>query len=134
LRGGQIIAKILKVEGTDFISHYPNVGNVIGDAADEGIRIITTRHERTAVAIADAYTRYSMGHKHGVAMSQSGHAAHNLMGGMGQAFDDLSPILMMPAGSRMNQLEKRGGTQLLTIRVSPNGAHVLIMPLTSPVS
>ena len=42
LRGGQIIAKILKVEGTDFISHYPNVGNVIGDAADEGIRIITT--------------------------------------------------------------------------------------------
>lgn len=107
LRGGQIIAKILKVEGTDFISHYPNVGNVIGDAADEGIRIITTRHERTAVAIADAYTRYSMGHKHGVAMSQSGHAAHNLMGGMGQAFDDLSPILMMPAGSRMNQLEKR---------------------------
>jgi thiamine pyrophosphate-dependent acetolactate synthase large subunit-like protein len=107
LRGGQIVAKILKIEGTDFVSHYPSVGSVIGDVADEGIRVITTRHERTAVAMADAYTRYSMGHKHGVAMSQANHAAHNLMGGMGQAFDDLSPILMMPAGVPMNQLQMR---------------------------
>jgi thiamine pyrophosphate-dependent acetolactate synthase large subunit-like protein len=107
LKGGQIVAKILKLEGTDFVSHYPSVGNVIGDVADEGIRVITTRHERTAIAMADAYTRYSLGHKHGVAMSQANHASHNLLGGIGQAFDDLSPILMMPAGVPMRQLQLR---------------------------
>ncbi len=107
MKGGQIVAKILKAEGTDFVSHYPSVGNVIGYVADEGIRVITTRHERTAIAMADAYTRYSMGHKHGVAMSQANHASQNLLGGMGQAFDDLSPILMMPAGVPMGQLQLR---------------------------
>lgn len=107
MKGREMVAKILKTEGTDFVSHYPSVGRVIGDIADEGIRIITTRHERTAIAMADAYTRYSMGHKHGVAMTQANHASHNIMGGLGQAFDDLSPILMMPAGIAMNQLQKR---------------------------
>ena len=106
MKGSQAIAKILKMEGTDFVSHYPYVP-VTEDLLDEGIRVITTRHERTAVSMADAYTRYSMGHTTGVAMCQVGWAAHNLLGGLGQAFDDLSPMLMMPTGWKMDALDKR---------------------------
>lgn len=103
LRGGQAVAKILKMEGTEFVAHYPYV-SIIQDLLDEGIRVITTRHERTAVAIADAYTRLSMGHKNGVALASF---AHNILGGLGQAYDDLSPILMIPSGHSMNQSNKR---------------------------
>lgn len=106
MKGGQVLAKILKMEGTDFVAHYPFVP-VTGELLDEGIRVITTRHERTAVAMADAYTRLSMGHKNGVAMCQSGWGAHNILGALGQAFDDLSPMLMIPCGHRMRQLDKR---------------------------
>ncbi len=54
MRGGQALARVLKMEGTDFVSYYPLVP-MAPDLLDEGIRVITTRHERTAVAIADAY-------------------------------------------------------------------------------
>lgn len=106
MRGGQALAKVLKMEGTDFVSYYPMVP-IAPDLVDEGIRVITTRHERTAVAIADAYTRLSMGHKNGVAMCQIGWGAHNLLGGLGQAFDDLSPMLVVPCGYAMNRLDRR---------------------------
>ncbi len=106
MRGGKVVAKILKMEGTDFVAHYPSVP-ITDDLLDEGIRVITTRNERTAVSMADAYTRYSMGHKNGVAMSQIGWAAHNLLGGLGQAYDDLSPMLMMPCGLSMDAVDKR---------------------------
>ncbi len=106
MRGGQALAKVLKMEGTEFVSYYPMVP-IAPDIVDSGIRLITTRHERTAVAMADAYTRLSMGHKNGVAMSQIGWGAHNLLGGLGQAFDDLSPILVIPCGFQMKNLDRR---------------------------
>ncbi len=106
LKGGEVIAKILKMEGTEFVAHYPIVP-ITQELLDEGIRVITTRHERTAIAMADAYTRFSMGHKTGVAMCQMGWGAYNTIGGLGQAFYDLSPMLMMPTGYQMNQLGKR---------------------------
>lgn len=106
MKGGQALAKVLKIEGTDFVSYYPSVP-VAQDIVDEGIRVITTRHERTAVAMADAYTRLSMGHKNGVAMCQIGWGAQNLLGGLGQAFDDLSPMLVVPCGYPMKRLDRR---------------------------
>ncbi len=106
LKGGRAVAKILKMEGTDFVAHYPFVP-ITQELMDEGIRVITTRHERTSIAMADAYTRCSMGHKNGVAMCQVGWGAHNILGGLGQAYDDLSPILVIPCGHKMNQLGKR---------------------------
>lgn len=106
MKGGKALAKVLKMEGTDFVSYYPSVP-MAQDLVDEGIRVITTRHERTALAMADAYTRLSMGHKNGVAMCQIGWGAHNLLGGLGQAYDDLSPILVVPCGYAMNRLDRR---------------------------
>jgi len=106
LKGGRAIAKVLKMEGTDFVSHYPFVP-ITQDLIDEGIRVITTRHERTSVAMADAYTRCSMGHKNGVAMCQVGWGAHNILGALGEAHDDLIPMLMIPCGYPMNRLDLR---------------------------
>jgi acetolactate synthase-1/2/3 large subunit len=106
LKGGKVVAKILKIEGTEFVTHYPNVPTT-ADILDEGIRVIATRHERTSLAIADAYARCSMGHKNGVAMCQSGQGAHNILGGLAQAYDDLSPILMIPCGHSMGELDLR---------------------------
>ena len=106
LKGGAAIAKVLKIEGTDFVAHYPFVP-ITKELMDEGIRVITTRNERTAVAMADAYTRMSMGQKNGVAMCQSGWGAQNILGGLGQAYDDLSPMLMIPCGYKMDQLDMR---------------------------
>ena len=106
MKGGQALAKVIKMEGTDFVSYYPSVP-MAQDMVDEGLRVITTRHERTALAMADAYTRLSMGRKNGVAMCQIGWGAHNLLGGLGQAFDDLSPILVVPCGYPMNRLNRR---------------------------
>jgi len=106
LKGGRAVAKILKMEGTDFVAHYPFVP-MTGDILDEGIRVIVTRHERTSLAIADAYTRCSMGRKNGVAMCQIGQGAENILGGLAQAYDDLSPMLVIPCGHSLNQLDLR---------------------------
>jgi len=106
LKGGRAVAKILKMEGTDFVSHYPFVP-ITQDLIDEGIRVVTTRHERTGLAMADAYTRLSMGHKNGVAMCQLGWGAHNILGGLGEAYYDLVPMLMMPCGYPMDRLDMR---------------------------
>lgn len=106
MKGGRAVAKVLKMEGTDFVSHYPFV-SITQDLIDEGIRVITTRHERTAVSMADAYTRCSMGHKNGVAMCQVGWGAHNILGGLAEAYDDLSPMLMMPCGYSASRVDLR---------------------------
>jgi acetolactate synthase-1/2/3 large subunit len=106
LKGGQAVAKILKAEGTDFMSHYPFVP-ITEELLDEGIRVIVTRHERTSISMADAYTRLSMGHKNGVAMCQLGWGAHNILGGLAEAYDDLSPMLMIPCGYSVNRMELR---------------------------
>jgi thiamine pyrophosphate-dependent acetolactate synthase large subunit-like protein len=42
LKGGQASAKVLKMEGTDFVSYYPSVP-MAQNLVDEGIRVITTR-------------------------------------------------------------------------------------------
>ena len=106
MKGGQAVAKTLKIEGTEFVTLYPMV-SITKELVEEKIRVIIPRHERTAVAIADAYTRCSMGHKNGVCLVQPQQGAQNILGGLAQAYDDLSPILMLPDGVRMNQLDSR---------------------------
>ena len=58
------IAKILKIEGIEFISGFPR-NPLLDPAAEEGIRFIKTRNERVAVNIADGYTRASFGKRTG---------------------------------------------------------------------
>ncbi len=63
------IARILKAEGTAFVSHFPSckVNNAIGDERD--IPLLMMRDERYGVAVADAFSRLSDGKKFGDALS-----------------------------------------------------------------
>ena len=52
MQGNNVIAKILKAEGVDFISCFP-ANTLIDQAAKEGIKPMICRQERAGVNIAD---------------------------------------------------------------------------------
>lgn len=103
MQGITAIARILKMEGVEFISGFPM--NAIFEAgAKEGIRPITVRHERVGVGIADGFTRASFGRRIGVCAMQSGPGVQNAYGGVAQAFSESVPILVMPTGPARRRL------------------------------
>jgi thiamine pyrophosphate-dependent acetolactate synthase large subunit-like protein len=93
----QAIAKAMKAEGVDVLFAYP-VNPLIEAAAEEDIRTVIVRQERTGLHMADAYSRMSSGDKLGVFCMQHGPGAENAFGGVAQAFSESSPILVVPAG------------------------------------
>ena len=58
--GLSAIAKILKLEGVEWVACYPS-NNLIEAVAMEGIRTVMFRHERGAVMAADGYSRATTG-------------------------------------------------------------------------
>ena len=93
--GKTAVARILKMEGVEFVTCFP-MNPVLDAVAAEGIRLITTRTERVAVGIADGFTRATFGKRNGVAMVQSGPGSENAFAAVAQAFADSVPILFMP--------------------------------------
>ena len=91
------IAKILKLEGVEHITCFPN-NAVIEAGAVEGIRPVCARTERVAVNIADGLSRVSGGRRIGVAAVQYGPGTENAFGGLAQAYSDASPVLFLPGG------------------------------------
>ncbi len=95
--GKTAVARVLKMEGLEFVTCFP--GNPLIEAvAVEGIRPIKARTERVAVGIADGFTRASFGRRNGVCFVQSGPGSENQFAGVAQAFADSVPILLMPGG------------------------------------
>ena len=93
--GKTAVANILGQEGVDVVFCFPN--NILIDAcAAAGIRPIISRMERTAVNMADAYSRVNNGNKNGVCIVQGGPGIENAFSGVAQAYADSSPILMIP--------------------------------------
>jgi len=100
--GKTAVARILKMEGVEFVTCFP-LNPVLDAVAAEGIRLITTRTERVAVGIADGFTRASFGKRIGVAMVQSGPGSENAFAAVAQAFSDSVPILFMPGAPGRRQ-------------------------------
>jgi hypothetical protein len=71
MNGAEVIAKILKIEGTEFFSCYPR-NQVIEPCAAIDIRPILCRQERVGVGIADGYSRIKRGKRNGVFGAQAG--------------------------------------------------------------
>ncbi len=95
MQGKAAIANILKAEGTEFITCFPS--NFLIDAcATVGIRPILARTERVAINIADAYSRLSNGRRIGVTLTQGNPGIENSFSGVAFAYQDNSPILLMP--------------------------------------
>lgn len=93
----QAIARILKAEGVKYLFGYP-LNPIIEAAAEEDIRTIIVRQERTGVHMADALSRMTSGDEIGVFVMQHGPGAENSFGGVAQAYGESVPVLIMPAG------------------------------------
>ncbi len=102
------IARILKTENTEWVSTFPvsKVNNAFGT---EGLKLLMTRDDRYAVAVADAYSRINNGDKIGVCTFSGGinaAGAQVAYSGIAQAYEDGSPVLCIvdavPIGSNQS--------------------------------
>ncbi len=91
------IARILKIEGAEFLSAYPTTPLIEAVAAVD-IRPILCRQERVGVGIADGYARASNGRKLAAFCMQYGPGAENAFPGVATAFSDSTPMLLLPLG------------------------------------
>jgi thiamine pyrophosphate-dependent acetolactate synthase large subunit-like protein len=103
MQGVTAIAKILKMEGVDFISGFP-MNSVFEASAKEGIRPILSRNERVGVGMADGFTRASFAQRVGVCAMQNGPGIENSFSGIAQAFSESVPILALPGGAARRRL------------------------------
>src|SRR5262245_35832956 len=97
MNGNQLIARILKQEGTEYLFCFPS-NPLIDACAAEGIRPIMARTERTLINMADGYTRMLDGRRTGVCAVQHGPGAENAFGGVAQAASDSVPLLLFAGG------------------------------------
>jgi acetolactate synthase I/II/III large subunit len=91
------IARILKIEGAEFLSAYPTTP-VIEAAARAEIRPVLCRQERVGVGIADGYARVTNGKKLAAFCMQYGPGAENAFPGVATAYSDSTPMLLLPLG------------------------------------
>ena len=102
----QAVARILKEEGVEWIACFPS-NNLIEEVAKVGIRTIMFRQERGALMAADGFSRLNDREKFGVVITQGGPGSENSMGGLAQAFADNVPMLYLPGGSPVAQMQVR---------------------------
>lgn len=98
MNGADLIAQILKLEGTEFLSCYPR-NPVIDACATIDIRPILCRQERIGVGIADGFSRIRRGKQNGVFAAQQGPGIENAFAGVAQAYSENVPLLVIPAGN-----------------------------------
>ena len=118
MNGDQLMAKLLKKEGTEWISCFP-AQTLIEACSQEGIRPILCRQERAGVNMADAYSRINNGNKIGVFTMQHGPGAENGFGGVAQAYADNVPMLLIPGGSTERRVGVHPGFDAI-----PNYQHI----------
>jgi acetolactate synthase-1/2/3 large subunit len=93
LRGAQILARCLTLEGVEVLFGYPGGANLeIFDVLQEyGIRCIRVEHEQGAAHAAEGFARATG--KVGVCLATSGPGATNLVTGIADANSDSVPIV-----------------------------------------
>ncbi len=97
MQGADVIAAILKAEGTEFLACYPATP-MVDACAKLDIRPIICRQERMGMAIADGFSRTTNGKKLGVFAMQHGPGSENAFPGAAQSFSDNVPVLLLPGG------------------------------------
>ena len=102
MTGADLIARILKQEGVDFMGVIP-MNTLEEAAAKAGIRPLIFRQERVGVNLADGYSRVTNGRGTGVFSMQAGPGAENAFAGVAQAYADSVPILLLPASARLDR-------------------------------
>ena len=98
MTGKALLARILKLEGVEFLSCFPETP-LIDACAAEGIRPIVARSERVVVNIADGYSRAAGRGSIGVCSVQHDAGIENAFAGVAQAYADSVPVLVLPGGN-----------------------------------
>jgi acetolactate synthase-1/2/3 large subunit len=97
MKGAEVVAEILKREGTEFLSCYPR-NQIIEPCAALDIRPILCRQERVGVGLADGYSRIKRGKRNGVFAAQAGPGIENAFPGVAQAYTENVPLLIVSGG------------------------------------
>ncbi len=98
MNGADVIAAILKREGTEFLACYPR-NPLIEACAAIDIRTILCRQERVGVGMADGFSRIRRGRQNGVFAAQQGPGIENAFPGVAQAYSENVPLMVIPAGN-----------------------------------
>ena len=98
MKGTTAIASILRAEGVDFVGCIPS-HPLLDALALEDIRLIIPRQERVGINMVDGFSRVTNGRRTGVFLMQAQAGAENGFPGVAQAYDDSTPILLLPAGA-----------------------------------
>ncbi|MEE4217212.1 MAG: biosynthetic-type acetolactate synthase large subunit [Xanthomonadales bacterium] len=93
LRGAELLARSLQLEGVDVVFGYPGGANleIFDVLRDYGIHCVRVEHEQGAAHAAQGYARASG--KVGVCLATSGPGATNLVTGIADANSDSVPIV-----------------------------------------
>jgi len=102
MNGYEALARMLQIEGVEFLSAFP-AQPLIDVSARIGIRPVICRQERTGVNIADGFSRISNGRKFGVFTMQQGPGAENCFAGVAQAYADSVPMLILAGGEPLTR-------------------------------
>ncbi|MGF6837762.1 thiamine pyrophosphate-dependent acetolactate synthase large subunit-like protein [Paraburkholderia youngii] len=97
MTGAQIVAAILKQQGTKHIIGFPSSG-LFDSAAELDIPPVIARTPRVAVNIAEGYARTTLSDNLSVVTVQYGPGAESAFAGVAQAWNDRAPILFLPTG------------------------------------
>jgi acetolactate synthase-1/2/3 large subunit len=106
MNGADVVAEILKREGTEFLACYPR-NPVIDACAKRDIRTILCRQERVGVGMADGFSRIRRGRQNGVFAAQHGPGIENAFPGVAQAYAENVPVLVIPAGYSLKRQYNR---------------------------
>src|SRR5258708_1787558 len=103
MRGTEAVARILKLEGVEFLFSYPN-NPLIDEAARIGIRPIISRGGKTLINMADGYNPRAEGRRPTVIVVQAGPGIENAFGGLAQAYADSTPMMIIPGGPDQHRI------------------------------
>lgn len=94
--GARLLIDALKAHGVDTIFGIPGIHNLaIYDALydEASMRVVTTRDERGAAHMADGYARATG--RPGICVTVPGPGVTNALTGIGEAYADSSPVLLL---------------------------------------
>ncbi|MFC1905869.1 thiamine pyrophosphate-binding protein [Chloroflexota bacterium] len=104
--GGYLLVKALKRHGVNYIFTLSGLQtqSIYNACIDEGIYLIDTRHEQTAVFMADAWARATG--QPGVALLSAGPGMTNGITGIANAYAASSPAVVIAGKSPLAELDK----------------------------
>jgi len=105
INGGRLAARALMAEGVEYLFALSGgeIDPLFQGCADEGIRVIDTRHEQAAVFAAEGWAFTTA--KPGIAAATSGPGVTNAVTGLWDAFGKACPIVVFGGRTQLRQFE-----------------------------